>query len=82
MTQIFRQHKKLCIVLMGVLCLALVAGYLYATFLPGIWHGDAFLYDKGQGVFAGHYRKQSVKSACPHRIGTFCVKIKCICLLR
>ena len=39
----------------GLICLAIIllAVYLRALFLPGLWHGDAFLYRQKNGSFAG-----------------------------
>ena len=48
---------------------AAAAVYLYCLFLPGIWHGDAFLYlDKNSGSFSGSdkYAHYSMKIT-PHK---------------
>ena len=48
---------------------AAAAVYLYCLFLPGIWHGDAFLYlDKKSGSFSGSdkYAHYSMKIT-PHK---------------
>ncbi len=47
------KRKKLYSVT-GIIASALIfILYLYALFLPGIWHGDAFLYLKKDGSFEG-----------------------------
>lgn len=44
-----KKHKDLLII---ILISALAAVYIYAFFLPGIWHNNAFLYKKN-GEFSG-----------------------------
>lgn len=63
---IFQRHKKVCVIIGIVLILALSVLYLYAMLLPGVWHGDAFLYRQKDGSFAGsetygHYYKMNYK---------------------
>ncbi|MBQ6698583.1 MAG: hypothetical protein IJN09_06025 [Oscillospiraceae bacterium] len=53
LSRIFQTHKKLCIGLITAFALVLLALYLYAAFLPGVWHKDAFLYRNSDGVFSG-----------------------------
>ncbi len=53
MTDFIGRHKKLCISVMTVISVALIAVYLRAVFLPGVWHRDAFLYRQADGSFAG-----------------------------
>ena len=36
-----------------ILAILLFSAYLYAMFLPGVWHGDAFLYKQSDGSFVG-----------------------------
>lgn len=53
LSRIFQTHKKLCICFITAFALVLLALYLYAAFLPGVWHEDAFLYRNSNGVFFG-----------------------------
>ncbi len=53
MIGIIAKHKKLCIAVGIVLTVALLVIYLIAMFLPGLWHGDAFLYKQEDGYFVG-----------------------------
>ena len=53
MAQFFSTHKKLCIIVGVILAVSLLALYLYAAFLPGVWHRDAFLYQQKDGEFTG-----------------------------
>ncbi|MBQ8003810.1 MAG: hypothetical protein IJ299_01820 [Oscillospiraceae bacterium] len=52
-SRIFQTHKKLCICFITAFALVLLALYLYAAFLPGVWHENAFLYRNSNGVFSG-----------------------------
>lgn len=49
----FQKHKKPCIIIGIILAVFLLLAYLRAMFLPGFWHGDAFLYRQENGSFAG-----------------------------
>lgn len=53
MVRIWNQYKKQCIVLGLILAVVLLFIYLRALFLPGLWHGDAFLYRQEDGSFKG-----------------------------
>lgn len=53
MTDFVHKHKKLCAVLAAVIIAVLGLLYIRAVFLPGIWHGDAFLYQGDDGSFRG-----------------------------
>ena len=53
-SNIFRTHKKLCIIFASILATVLLAFYLYAACLPGIWHRDTFLYLQDDGSFSGN----------------------------
>lgn len=53
MAHFFSTHKKLCIIEGVILAVLLLALYLYAAFLPGVWHRDAFLYLQKDGSFTG-----------------------------
>ena len=53
MVEFICKHKKPCIIGGIVLSVVLLALYLRAMFLPGLWHGDAFLYKQDDGSFAG-----------------------------
>ena len=53
MVEFVSKHKRPCIIAGIVLAVALFAIYLRAMFLPGLWHGDAFLYKQGDGSFTG-----------------------------
>ncbi len=53
MIRLFENHKKVCIALIALVALALCIVYIYAMFLPGVWHGDAFLYKQADGSFKG-----------------------------
>lgn len=49
----FQEHKKKCIITGAIIAGILVIVYLYAMFMPGVWHRDAFLYRQKDGSFAG-----------------------------
>lgn len=49
----FRKYKKLCIITGSALAAVLLIIYLRALFLPGLWHGDAFLYKQDDESFVG-----------------------------
>lgn len=53
MFEFVSKHKKPCIITGIVLVVVLLALYLRAIFLPGLWHGDAFLYKQDDGSFSG-----------------------------
>lgn len=53
MTHIFSEHKKLCTIVGIILAVSLLALYLYALFLPGVWHRGTFLYQQKDGSFVG-----------------------------
>ena len=53
MVEFVSKHKRPCIIAGIVLAVALFAIYLRAMFLPGLWHGDAFLYKQDDGSFTG-----------------------------
>ena len=53
MVEFISKHKKPCVIAGIVLAVVLLAIYLRAMFLPGLWHGDAFLYKQDDGSFAG-----------------------------
>lgn len=53
MTRIFEKYKKQCLITAILLTVILFTIYLWALFLPGLWHGDAFLYKQKDGTFAG-----------------------------
>ncbi len=53
MTGILKKHKKKCIIAGVVLLIGLLIIYLRTLFLPGLWHGDTFLYKQDDGSFAG-----------------------------
>lgn len=53
MLEFISKHKKPCIIAGIILAVVLLAVYLRAMFLPGLWHGDAFLYRQDDGSFAG-----------------------------
>lgn len=53
MAQFFSTHKKLCIIACVILAALFLTLYLYAAFLPGVWHRDAFLYRQKDGSFIG-----------------------------
>ncbi len=53
MTEFISKHKKPCIIAGIVLAVVLLAFYLRALFIPGFWHGDAFLYKQEDGSFKG-----------------------------
>lgn len=46
-------HKKACTIAVITLVSVLLAIYLYALFLPGIWHENAFLYKLSDNNFVG-----------------------------
>lgn len=51
------KHKKLWMTAGVILVLVLAAFYLYMMYRPGLWYGDAFLYQQEDGSFRGsdHY---------------------------
>lgn len=53
MINILQKYKKQCTIIAIVLAVVLLAMYLKAVFIPGLWHGDAFLYKQDDGTFAG-----------------------------
>lgn len=53
MSEFISKYKKVCIIAGAVLAVAFLAVYLRAIFLPGLWHGDTFLYVKNDKTFAG-----------------------------
>ena len=53
MAEFISKHKKPCIIAGIVLAVVLLAIYLRAMFLPGLWHGDTFLYIQDDGSFVG-----------------------------
>lgn len=46
-------HKKQCIIALGIIAVILAVLYFRALFLPGLWHGDTFLYKQADGSFTG-----------------------------
>lgn len=53
MLNIVRKYKKQCIIIGVILGAFLLVAYLWALFLPGMWHGHAFLYRQDDGSFGG-----------------------------
>lgn len=53
MKSFFETHKKLCLIIGGILGSLLLIVYLYAVFRPGLWYGDTFLSKQADGSFAG-----------------------------
>lgn len=53
MIKIFKEHKKLCIIIGIILAFVFSCLYLRALFLTGLWHKDAFLYRCDDGSFIG-----------------------------
>ena len=53
MTNILQKYKKQCIIVGIIITVILFIVYLWAMFIPGLWHGDAFLYKQDDGTFAG-----------------------------
>ena len=53
MVNIWNRHKKVCIISGIILGAIFLFIYLRALFLPGLWHGDAFLYCQADGSFKG-----------------------------
>jgi len=53
MEKLFKKHKMMRIALISLVALILCIVYVYALFLPGVWHDDAFLYKKVDGEFYG-----------------------------
>lgn len=53
MINILQKYKKQCTIIAIVLAVVLLAMYLKVVFIPGLWHGDAFLYKQDDGTFAG-----------------------------
>lgn len=52
-SRFFSNHKKLGVIITSILTFALLALYLYAASLPGIWHQNTFLYKQDDGSFLG-----------------------------
>ncbi len=64
-------NKKKFMIPMGILLLALIISYVYIFFLPGVWHGNAFLYKKSDGTFAGSdLQHKYVMQRIPTEVGT------------
>lgn len=53
MVEFLNKHKKPCIIAGIVIVAVLLIVYLRAIFIPGLWHGDTFLYKQDDGSFAG-----------------------------
>ena len=53
MTNILQKYKKQCIIVGIIITVILFIVYLWAMFIPGLWHGDAVLYKQDDGTFAG-----------------------------
>lgn len=53
MNEIFEKHKRIYTIIGIFLMLVVLVLYLYALFIPGVWHGDAFLYQQKDGSFKG-----------------------------
>lgn len=53
MIEFLNKHKKPCIIAGIVIVVVLLIIYLRAIFIPGLWHGDTFLYKQDDGSFAG-----------------------------
>ncbi len=53
MTNILQKYKKQCIIVGIIITVILFIVYLWAMFIPGLWHGDAFLYKQDDGTFSG-----------------------------
>lgn len=54
-----KKNKGLRVILVSILILVLMITYLYVFFLPGVWHGNAFLYKKSDGIYMGSDLKHS-----------------------
>lgn len=71
MLQMFIRHKKPYILTATILTAIFFIIYLRALFLPGLWHGDAFLYLQKDGSFAGNDTYAEYKmNITPVRYGT------------
>ena len=53
MKNILNRYRKQCIITGFILLVVMLALYFRALFLPGLWHGDAFLYKQDDGSFIG-----------------------------
>lgn len=53
MIEFLNKHKNPCIIAGIVIVVVLLIIYLRAIFIPGLWHGDTFLYKQDDGSFAG-----------------------------
>lgn len=62
--QFYAAHKRLCRAAGAVLAAALLAVYLRALLLPGLWYQDVFLRRQADGSFSG----SSLGTACSARI--------------
>lgn len=49
--RIYKKHKKICMVLGGLLLSILLVLYLYLLFLPGVWLRNSFLIHRDNGYF-------------------------------
>ena len=47
------KYKKQCVIIGIIFAVVLFVIYLRALFLPGLWHGDAFLHKQEDGSFKG-----------------------------
>lgn len=54
MDTFFQKHRRGCIIVGGMLAIALFALYLHALLQPGFWHREAFLYLQDDGRFVGN----------------------------
>ncbi len=53
MISVFKKYKKVFTAGGAIIAVCLFVIYLWAMLLPGLWHGDAFLYRQEDGSFIG-----------------------------
>lgn len=53
MTRFFDRHRRLLTAAAGALGVVLAVLYIRALFMPGLWFGDIFLYQRADGSFSG-----------------------------
>ncbi len=53
LTEFAENHNKGCIISGICIAVILTVAYIYAMLLPGVWHGDAFLYRQKDGSYRG-----------------------------
>lgn len=53
MRELWKNHRKICVVACAVAALLVLCAYLFAAFRAGMWYEDVFLYRQPDGTFSG-----------------------------